>query len=40
MAVIALLEVLRIKVIKPRGIAYVFFGLLAIAMLVIYLFVL
>ncbi|MBR2523480.1 MAG: CDP-alcohol phosphatidyltransferase family protein [Clostridiales bacterium] len=40
MALIAVFEVIRIKVIKPRGIAYVFFGLLAIAMLVIYLFVL
>ena len=35
--VVALLGVLRINIIKPKGIAYVFFGLLAIGMLVLYL---
>lgn len=37
---VSLLGVLRISVIKPKGIAYVFFGLLAIGMLVLYLVVL
>ena len=35
--VVALLGVLRINIIKPKGIAYVFFGLLAIGMLALYL---
>ena len=35
--VVSLLGVLRISVIKPKGIAYVFFAILAVGMLVLYL---
>ena len=35
--IVSVLEILKIKVIKPKGIWYGLFGLLAIAMLVIYL---
>ena len=35
--IVAALYVLKVKVIKPKGIAYIFFGILAIVMLVIYL---
>ena len=38
--IIAFLGVLRVNVIKPKGFAYIFFGLLAIALLVVYLVVL
>ncbi|SCW26928.1 CDP-diacylglycerol---serine O-phosphatidyltransferase [Ruminococcaceae bacterium YRB3002] len=37
---VAVLGVMRISIVKPRGIAYVFFGLLAIGMLILYLVVL
>jgi len=36
-AVIGLLGILKVKIIKPRGIAYIFFGLLAIGLLIVYL---
>ena len=36
-AVICILGILKIKVIKPGGIAYIFFGLLAIGLLIVYL---
>ena len=35
--IVAALYIFKVKVIKPKGIAYVFFGILAIVMLVIYL---
>jgi len=38
-AIVSLFEILKIKVIKPRGIAYIFFGIIAIAMAVVYLFI-
>ena len=38
--VVAALFVLKVKIVKPRGIAYAFFGLLSIVMLVLYLVVL
>ena len=38
--VVAALFVLKVKMVKPRGIAYAFFGLLSIVMLVLYLVVL
>jgi len=31
------LGILKVKVVKPKGIAYVFFGLLAIGLLILYL---
>ena len=34
---VSALEVLKVKVIKPKGAAYIFFGLLAIVMLIVYL---
>lgn len=37
-AVVSLLEILKVKVVKPRGAAYVFFGAAAIALLGVYLF--
>lgn len=37
MALVALLNILDIKVVKPKGIAYVFFAVLAIVMLVLFL---
>lgn len=40
MLAIAILNVLNIKIVKPRGIAYIFFALLAIIMLVLFLVVL
>lgn len=40
MVIVAFLNILDIKVVKPRGIAYIAFGLLAVVMLVVYLIVL
>lgn len=37
LVIIAVLGVLRVSVVKPRGVAYICFGLLAIALLVLYL---
>lgn len=36
-AIVALLNIINIKIIKPKGIAYIFFSLLAIIMLILYL---
>ena len=36
MAVVTVLEVLKIKIAKPKGFAYVFFGVLAIAVIAMY----
>lgn len=36
-AVVAVLGVLKVPIVKPKGIAYAFFGMLAIGMLVLYL---
>lgn len=36
-AIVALLNIINIKTIKPKGIAYIFFSLLAITMLILYL---
>ena len=36
-AVVAVLQILKIKIIKPKGIAYVFFGLLAIVLITVFL---
>ena len=36
MAVVTVLEVLKIKIAKPKGLAYVFFGVLAIAVIAMY----
>ena len=36
MAVVTVLEVLKIKIAKPKGLAYVFFGVLAIAVITMY----
>lgn len=35
--VVSLLEIFKINVIKPKGIAYAFFGVLAVALLIVYL---
>ena len=35
--IISVLGILKVKVVKPKGIAYVFFGLLAIGLLILYL---
>ena len=35
--VISILGILKVKVVKPKGIAYAFFGLLAIGLLILYL---
>lgn len=36
-ATVAILQVLKIKIVKPKGIAYVFFGLLAIVLITVFL---
>lgn len=36
-AAVAILQVLKIKIVKPKGIAYVFFGLLAIVLITVFL---
>ena len=36
MVIVTALEVIKVKIVKPRGLAYVFFALLAIAVIVLY----
>ena len=36
MVIVTVLEVIKVKIVKPRGLAYVFFALLAIAVMVFY----
>ena len=36
-AIVSALEILKVKVIKPKGAAYAFFGIIAIALIVVYL---
>ncbi len=36
MVVVTVLEVLKIKIVKPKGLAYLFFGILAIAVIALY----
>ena len=36
MAAVSVLEILKIKIVKPKGLAYAFFGILAVAVIAIY----
>ena len=36
MAAVTVLEILKIKIVKPKGLAYAFFGILAVAVIAIY----
>ena len=36
MVIVTVLEVIKVKIVKPRGIAYVFFAILAIAVITLY----
>ena len=38
MVIVTILEVIKVKIVKPKGLAYAFFGILAIAVIALYVF--